>query len=283
MITTIPRIKIVTHGGLAHFDEMCAVSLILAHGPDTFDVELYRRNPTKEELENPETWVVDIGREYNSELKNFDHHQSKDLESSFILVAKYFNLDYLFKNVYEWWDIKSKFDTDGPFEVAKLLNIDKAVLPQLNSPMEAFLSGTFSTQPLSVVVFLKQFGKWLIENAKTIQQESLYLESCPIKAIGDYSAIIVQDRYDINTKSLVLYMKRTKHQGVVLQITKENPDRGSGWKVYRDDSVKDKIDFTRIVTDPRVAFAHLNGFIFTTKDLIPLEELFQLIQMAFLV
>jgi len=64
---------IITHPGSAHFDEMTAVSLILAAHADT-EFHIERREPIPEELDNPDIWVVDIGNRHEPEKRNFDHH-----------------------------------------------------------------------------------------------------------------------------------------------------------------------------------------------------------------
>lgn len=51
-------------------------------------VEVERRNPTEEELQNPNILVGDVGMEFNPELNNFDHHQDKNLGCAFQLVAQ---------------------------------------------------------------------------------------------------------------------------------------------------------------------------------------------------
>ena len=66
---------ILTHPGGAHFDDITAVGFVLASYPETeFKVE--RRVPRKEELDDPEIWVLDIGNRHEPEKLNFDHHQS---------------------------------------------------------------------------------------------------------------------------------------------------------------------------------------------------------------
>ena len=57
---------IITHPGSAHFDEVTAISFILAvHSDTAFRVE--RREPSEEELADPGIWVVDVGDRYEPE------------------------------------------------------------------------------------------------------------------------------------------------------------------------------------------------------------------------
>jgi uncharacterized UPF0160 family protein len=77
---------IITHAGSAHFDEVTAISLILALFPDeNFCIE--RREPSQDELEDPSIWVIDTGNRHEPEKRNFDHHQSLDCPAGFVLVA----------------------------------------------------------------------------------------------------------------------------------------------------------------------------------------------------
>jgi uncharacterized UPF0160 family protein len=51
---------IITHPGSAHFDEVTAVSLILAVYADT-EFRIERREPVTSEMDDPDVWVIDIG------------------------------------------------------------------------------------------------------------------------------------------------------------------------------------------------------------------------------
>ncbi|MGB2826787.1 MAG: MYG1 family protein, partial [Dehalococcoidales bacterium] len=103
---------IITHPGSAHFDEVAAVSLILAvHADTVFRIE--RREPAQAELDNPSVWVVDIGDRHEPEKRNFDHHQDIDCPAAFILVAEYLGLSETM-SVMPWWHFKDSVDRFGP-------------------------------------------------------------------------------------------------------------------------------------------------------------------------
>jgi len=55
--------------------------------------------------------------------------------------------------------------------------------------------------------------------------------------------------------------------------------RHAGWRFYR---VADhpNLDFSRLEGDPRVAFAHKNGFLAETFEPLETEEMIELIQKA---
>lgn len=115
--------KIITHSGPSHFDEFFAICLVLAETNDDF--EIVRREPTDDELKDPNVWVIDVGNVYNPALKDFDHHQYAGGDSAFVLVADYFGLKEILSNL-PWFNIKSKLDTLGSTQVCKELEIKES-------------------------------------------------------------------------------------------------------------------------------------------------------------
>ncbi len=81
--------KVIVHPGRFHLDEVVAVSLLkLICEKNSEELFLRRCLPTQEELDDPETWVVDVGGIYNPALRNFDHHQDRNLQCAAVLVAE---------------------------------------------------------------------------------------------------------------------------------------------------------------------------------------------------
>lgn len=72
--------KIITHSGKFHPDELMAISLLAKFHfrKGLGDLEIIRtRNPKElsEYKKDPSVFVLDVGREFESEMLNFDHHQ----------------------------------------------------------------------------------------------------------------------------------------------------------------------------------------------------------------
>jgi len=79
--------KIITHDGIFHADDAMAVALLLEF---VKDVRVLRtREVTKEDKNNPNIWIVDVGGEYDPALHNFDHHHDAALPSACHLVLFY--------------------------------------------------------------------------------------------------------------------------------------------------------------------------------------------------
>lgn len=85
--------KILTHAGTFHADEISAIALLLLVYPGAEVTRTYDADTVKAAQADPNTFVVDIGREYKPGMLNFDHHQDDQLPASNMLV-----LDYLVKN-----------------------------------------------------------------------------------------------------------------------------------------------------------------------------------------
>lgn len=91
--------EIITHDGIFHADEVFAIAIIHSLVEDDIPVRRTRK-VTNEELNNPRIWVLDQYGRHEPELHNFDHHQSKLMDSTNCLV-----LDYLYKEQWIGKDI----------------------------------------------------------------------------------------------------------------------------------------------------------------------------------
>jgi hypothetical protein len=127
--------KIVTHPGGAHKDDFLACAVLLSKYP----VSIFRREPSEEELANPEVAVVDIGHRFESELNNFDHHQfDRELEPTcaLSLVLQNMRIYQDSKEFCSWLETTEWFDCRGPNETAKWLGVEREAMAKLNSPLD---------------------------------------------------------------------------------------------------------------------------------------------------
>jgi len=261
--------KIITHNGHAHFDEFLAISLILARHSDThFFVE--RREPSQEELNNPDIWVVDIGERYEPHLKNFDHHQDLSLPASFVQVAEYLQLKDILETA-PWWNFKDNIDRRGGFKVAADIGVES--LDPLNSPLEAFMLSLFKESPLSVYQQMKTFGQTLIDRGYLLREQISFWQNCEKLQIKDKTVII---GYTDETSGSVQYCETLDK---VPDVRINYDGRGQGWSLA---TIKDAdgIDFFKLNGHNQIKFAHKNGFIAKTKERIPLDDVLQLVELA---
>ncbi|PSV01135.1 MYG1 family protein [Photobacterium kishitanii] len=70
------KIKIVTHAGGFHSDELFAIALIKKFFCSNIDIQRTRDSSILAEyLSDSSVWVIDVGGVYEKKFKNFDHHQ----------------------------------------------------------------------------------------------------------------------------------------------------------------------------------------------------------------
>ncbi len=77
------KIKIITHSGRFHADEIFAVALLGLF----YKTDIKRKTTVSSgELNDKNIIIIDIGNNYSEELNNYDHHHNSDIEASNVLV-----------------------------------------------------------------------------------------------------------------------------------------------------------------------------------------------------
>jgi hypothetical protein len=259
---------IITHPGSAHFDEVSAVSLILAFYKDS-EFRIERRDPSRSELENPSIWIIDTGNRYEPEKLNFDHHQSLDCPAGFVLVADYLHLRETLA-VLPWWHFKDYVDRFGPVAASKKFNAGDDLINQ--NPVENWLVDRFSVEPQNCIPLLKSFGTSIIENALALKRQVDYWKSCPRFLIAGVPAMIGENRESYGLEEF----RRLDENPPDIVISLDR--RSDGWRLYRYEG--SPVDFSLITNHPQIEFAHKTGFMAKTKKRISIDELKALIAEA---
>jgi hypothetical protein len=57
-------------------------------------------------------------------------------------------------------------------------------------------------------------------------------------------------------------------------------DRHTAWAVFRFNDFDDSINLSAVKDHPQIRFVHTNGFLAKTKEMIPLEELYKILETA---
>ncbi len=252
---------IITHPGKAHFDEFLALSLILAANEGgNFTIE--RREPTAEELDDPEVWVVDIGERHEPHLKNFDHHQDLGLPVSFVLVADHLGLADALRET-PWWDFKDRIDRFGPVNMAREMGVETVV--PMHSPLEAFMLTMFETSPLMVYHTMYLFGRSLIENAEKMAGCIEFWKEAEIVTVKGKRVMIGLTDDSTGAQQFCDLSDNPPD----LSLTYDN--RGEGWKFFRF-NLCTGVNFSLLENHEEIFFAHKGGFIAKTKRRLPREE-----------
>jgi hypothetical protein len=259
---------IITHPGSAHFDDVTAVSLILAvTGEVKFSIQ--RREPTPAELEDATIWVVDVGDRHEPQKRNFDHHQSLDVPASFVLVADYLGLlDTL--RVMTWWDFKDSVDRIGPVKSSLRFKAGDDLVNR--NPVENWMVDQFSSAPEACLPMLKSYGTKIIEDARGLKKQIDYWMSSRRLMINGVSAVIGETKESFGLEE---FRRQEKDPpDIVISLDR----RSEGWRLYRYDGAP--VDFSLIAGYPEIEFAHKSGFMAKTRDRLPLEELTALVSKA---
>jgi hypothetical protein len=259
---------IITHPGSAHFDEITAISLLLASFPQV-DFRVERRYPSPAELDNPAVWVIDVGNRHEPAKRNFDHHQSLDCPAAFVLVTDYLGLLEAMR-VTPWWNFKDYVDRIGPVKASAMYNAGDDLVNR--SPMEDWFTNSFAADAQSALPVLKSYGENVISYAKTLKTQIDYWNRAQRLVIGGLPAVIGETHESFGLEDF-------------RRLSKDPPDivismdrRSDGWRLYRYEGTQ--VNFYRLADSPEIEFAHKSGFMAKTKEHLPLEDLVRLIEKA---
>jgi len=259
---------IVTHPGGAHFDEVTAVSLILAvHSDLEFRVE--RREPLPTELDDSNTWVVDTGNRHEPEKLNFDHHQSLESPASFVLVAEYLRLlDSL--SMMPWWNFKDYVDRIGPVNASAKYNAGDDLVNR--NPIENWLVDKFAADPQASLPLLKEYGAYLIEDARRLKEQIDLWKNSRRLVIAGVPAMIGETRESFGLEEFRRLVENPPD--IVISMDR----RSEGWRLYRYEGAP--VDFSLISNCPEIEFAHKTGFLAKTRERLSIDQLVALISKA---
>jgi hypothetical protein len=267
--------KIVVHPGSAHRDDFLAVSVLLA---DLDPVEVFRSEPTSDDLADPDTFVVDVGMAYDPSKHNFDHHQDLSLPCAFHLVMKHLGFHEDALSVFGWYPFMSMMDVRGPHKTAEHLGVDASVLLASSSPIDGYILSRFSrVRSLRkndlLYEFMREMGREMIAliGMKKDRLELLKKEA-EVVPVKQFKAVV--SRIEDNPKlSMELYLRDLDDNRIVMCITPSV--RAPGWELLRlgDSSL---VDFRSIADSPEIRFVHANGYVATTETLIPPNKVIEL-------
>jgi hypothetical protein len=281
-----PFSTILTHPGGAHKDEFLACCVLLAQQP----APIVRREPTAADLADVSTVIVDVGDSHDPALNNYDHHHLPDDAAptcALSLVLQSLNLYADARAFCDWLEPAEWFDCRGPNATAKFLGVPRDAINQLYSPIDGTLLRCFAAKTEHLE------GEPLWQMMRLVGTDLLtYLQSLRTRLnfIGEHATLWL-----LESGGDVLFMPRTVplpeepssgldryivEQGlndrVVATVSPDRRGTGYGLSRYRDNPL---LDFTRIVNEPDVHFAHKRGFVAKTSATTP-ERLQELLQRA---
>lgn len=281
-------------------DDFLATSLLMhVHGLGNEYVE--RREPTEEDFNDPEVWVVDVGEKLNYGLHNFDHHgmacpiglqgYMKDLEAkgsvsrkqspaAFVLV-----LDYLMVHLDKTQVVDyNRMMTDDFFKASSFIDAYGPV-----SAEKAKISIKNSFANFVVKKFLLYVGVAFWDD--TFKRFSEMEERANAASACSYGMIIPNAP---DTKVLVFEwrektlpapidecidalreLKRWADSYPDIMIMED--DRGEGWMVKKQHGLVGW-NFRKLEKNPNIRFINGNGTVFKTTTRTPLSDVVSLLK-----
>ena len=281
---------IITHPGSAHKDDFLACALLLAF----FNVRIERRDPTPAELEDPSIAVIDVGGRHEPEKNNFDHHQFPRDHAptcSLSLILQALNRYDAARKFCPWLEPAEWFDSRGANATARFLGVDRAVINQLNSPIDVTLLRRFASMNRiypgqAIHEIIKLVGQDLIAYIDGLQKKIAYIEEFShlwkLDSQAGERLVLFLPRRDPPapepSAGMTHFVESAGLADRVIGLV--YPDRrgdGYGLSRYND---KPELDFTRVQSETDVHFAHVRGFVAKTSATDP-DRLLTLVKRSF--
>lgn len=291
----VTRVKyIIVHPGAAHRDDMLSIAVALAIFDR--DLQVYRREPTPEELENPEVLVLDCGGRHERERLNFDHHQfprEAPPECALSLLVRHLGLEEQFQ-LQPWWQTTITLDAKGPVAAARALGLEQ--LPrELLSPVEETLlrlmggtaefggvavsqdGRTENAEPLGALLYT--IGVQLLSDVRAYASAYAHIgEVVWVTSIGGVECLICDEALTPALAGAMGRWREREHPGAAVSIARSDRE-GESWVLYRYED-HPQVDFNRIGEDSRVVFAHRGGFIAKLAPGVDSESALELVKAA---
>lgn len=257
-------IKIITHNGRAHLDEYLACAILSAQlfKTEGWRFEVIRKSrPTEEELNDPETWVLDFGGRYEPNLKNFDHHQIKgENVCAFTQVLEYFGMrDY---DALPWIKFVETNDANGGVKAMELVGGGDFNL--IFSPIQGLVLKKFSESELEenfeqfeCQKGLIELGNYIIQGYNDYHNTYSKLQETTIHEVNrfrvaDYN--FIPKNFPLNFNAAAKWEKENN-----VDIVYTFNDRGENKS--RMIRKKENIDFNPARGLENVGFVHQSGFL----------------------
>jgi hypothetical protein len=259
------KIKIITHGGRHHSDEILAIALVAlmekAHTKDLDIVQVDKCNPA----DFPDArFVVDVGGEHDPSRGWFDHHQfPKDAEPrcAFTLLAEHYGID---QARFPFMRKLAMLDAKGPFywfekTFGYRAKSRREVEARLNSSESVF--GFFcDLADDNLLNAIKQAKAWLGRQLNSGKNDQKYIDA----------ARAAMSILDMGSFKMAFFETRTARgvDEVLDDVVEADPavivagmldDRGDGFSAMRiaDDP---RVDFGPRAGEQGCLFAHSSGF-----------------------
>ena len=238
-----------------------------------------RRNPTEHELDDPSVCVVDVGGRHEPERRNFDHHQFPSDHPPICSLSLALQSLGLYQDALkfcDWLKPAEWLDARGPGDTAEWLGVERAVVNQLNSPIDISLLRRFAQEtelrPGDALWDLARLvGADLIDFLHSLRARLTFIGENAVVwrvagAHGPFSALFLP-RTDPLPQEPSLGIERYveeigQTQTIAALVYPDRRGPGYGLSRFRDHK---GVNLTQIADEPDVHFAHKRGFVAKTS------------------
>ena len=260
---------IITHPGSAHKDDFLACSMLIAEQ----GIPIFRRDPTENELNNPDIITVDVGLRHEPEKQNFDHHQfprEHPPTCALSLVLQHLSLYEDAISFCPWMETAEWLDVKGPRKTAEWLNVDPHVVNQLSSPIDFSMLRYFGEETElypghPTWEIMRRIGWDLLNYLRTMrnQLDALdgHVQTWRVGALNVCVLPRVEGMAPDTAAALDMYVRELNLE---ISATVYPDKRGDGYGLCRfNDDLR--FDFTGVAGESDVHFVHKQGFIAKTS------------------
>ena len=253
-------IKIITHNGVFHADEVFAIALLSRFSYVSEIIRTRDSSVIEAAVNDKNIIVVDCGGQYDPLMMNFDHHQDISLPASNMMIL--FSLrNYILKDEYADKLVEKLFLGISDYDVNRndihsqwiLFNKGKNICGFINN-----IIASFNRNPSDDVLQMEYFEK-SIKFAMQIIDNTLYQIEEEIKAEDIYnSKEIINDCVAVFDKFCPIW----KEKDEFIWAIQPNPQ---GWALMSKDSTKYPLPN---IEHKDLIFAHKGKFIavFSSKE-----------------
>lgn len=265
---------IITHSGRAHLDDFLSCCLVINR--DLECLLIHRRDPTKEEIEDPEIWKLDIGKGLRPDSKLYDHHQEDMDDCTLSLLLKDWGEWERAKITFLWLETMVMLDSRGVRKTLKHLNMPPPTLAFFDSFVERSMLRLFSKKNIikkNTLLFklMRFIGKMFFEEMDEYQSAiNLVEKNTEFKEIQDVPVIQYIKKLTPSLDRVLREKKKAKwgYGGIVI-FPNDRPMGSIAVKRYDED---ERVDFRKLSeSDENIIFIHKSGFFAVFKAMCDYE------------
>ena len=262
MLPQTPLRLIITHPGRAHRDDLYACGLLLALRPHA---AVERRNPTPDELNDPEVAVLDVGGRHEPDRLNFDHHQfpvTFDPACALTLVLRWMNAEKMAHILWPWFEGLEWLDSRGPVATAKRFTPGipaRDGLLRMASPADEWMLRQFEAGNLTPV---RGVGESLLNELRAVEERFQALDSHAVwtqvdglDVLDTRKAVSGDQRPDFGVEAW--YRLAGRIPAIIVAHSPRDP--GATNLVRVNDHPR--VDFRGLKGHPQVIWIHASGFL----------------------